>query len=366
MPPLSLYIHIPFCECKCPYCDFYSTAFSAVKADEYTDRLCSLIKKKSELYNRKLKTIYFGGGTPSVLGTDRLTRIMNEIKNDFQLIENCEITLEVNPNTSPLLDYSKLYLSGFNRLSVGLQSSDNFELNTLGRRHTRKDVESTVTNARENGFSNISLDIMIAIPHQTKYSLFKSIEFCKAQKVEHISSYILKYERNTPFYNKYKELQNFSDDDQADFYEFTVEMCESLGYSQYEISNFSFPGYESKHNLTYWHDEEYLGLGPSAHSFINNKRFFYPKSFADFYNDNTVYESDGGSKEEYIMLALRLNEGLIFSNYENRFKENISNDILEKAKVLNQNGLAVSDNKMIKLTTKGMLISNSIITFLLD
>ena len=366
MLPISLYIHIPFCLSKCPYCDFYSIPFSEKNADEFIMHLTSAIRNYSKKYDRKLKTIYFGGGTPSVLGSKKLSSILYEIKKSFNVSCDAEITLEMNPRTESVIDFKELAGSGFNRLSLGLQSANDNELEILNRKHTNEDVKATIEKAKMSGIDNISLDLMIAIPEQTKYSLFRSIEFCKACKVNHISSYILKYEKNTPFFTRIKELQKFDDDDQADFYDFTVKLCESLGFMQYEISNFAIPGYESKHNLTYWHDEEYLGLGPSAHSFIDGKRFYFERSFKSFYEDKTVYEGEGGDENEYIMLALRLKEGLIFDKFKERFNHELPSLLINKAKQLESEGLVNISDTSISLTLKGFLVSNNIITFFLD
>lgn len=366
MKNLSLYIHIPFCDAKCPYCDFYSISNNSEKMEEYINCLNQIIVKYSKIYKRPLKTIYFGGGTPSIIGSDSLCKILDTIKNNFEIINNAEITLEMNPKTKEIINFNDLSVSGFNRLSIGLQSANQNELDILGRRHTIDDVLETVISARNAGFSNISLDLMICIPQQTKISLMNSIEFCKLCNVQHISSYILKYENNTLFHLKEKELQKFTDDDQAEMYEFCVKMLEAYGYKQYEISNFSTPNFESKHNLVYWHDDEYLGLGPSAHSFIDNKRFYYNRTFEDFYNDITYFESEGGDEQEYIMLALRLKEGLVFNKYRNRFNKEINQEIIDKSIKLRELGYVEMDNNHISLTTKGMLISNTIINQLFD
>lgn len=366
MNNIGLYIHIPFCDGKCAYCSFFSKSGTTAELDRYTDELINKTTEWSKTINRTVDTVYFGGGTPSLLGHERLIKILESIKKSFSVTNDAEITLEVNPTSTPKLDFSALRRSGFNRLSIGLQSSDDRELRILGRRHSSDDAKNTVDRAKSGGFDNISLDVMLAIPEQTIETLDKTLEFCASCGVQHISSYILKVEQGTPFYNIKDKLNLFTEDEQADIYEHTVKKLNELGYYQYEISNFSKPGFESRHNLHYWHDEEYLGIGPSAHSFIGNKRFYYGNNFENFYNNEIKYEPDGGSKEEYIMLALRLSEGLIFEKYKKRYNEMISDDLIAAAKILEKNGLCKVSDKAVSLTVKGYLVSNSVIAYLTE
>ena len=366
MKDLGLYIHIPFCDGKCHYCDFFSQCGDEIEFDTYTDRLIKKLKYcKNKYKSYNIKTVYFGGGTPTAIGTERLIKILNSVFENFSVKKDAEITVEMNPVFNNEIDYKKLRNSGFNRLSIGLQSANDNELKILGRRHKSMDVKNTVTNARNAGFDNISLDLMLCIPNQTFKSLVSSIDFCFGLDVEHISVYILKIEENTKFYSIKDKLNLFNDEQQAQMYELAVNTLEKYGYQQYEISNFCKSGYESKHNLIYWRDEEYLGIGPSAHSFINGKRFYYGRSFEDFYSDKIIFESDGGDIEEYIMLALRLKEGLIFEKFQNRFKKPVSDKLIDRAKKLEEKGyLNITDNN-ISLTTKGFLLSNSVISYLI-
>ncbi len=366
MNNIGLYIHIPFCDGKCAYCSFFSKSGTTSEIDRYTDELINRIIEWSKIVKREVDTVYFGGGTPSLLGHERLIKILESIKKSFSVTNDAEITLEVNPTSTSELDFSALRRSGFNRLSIGLQSSDDRELRILGRRHSSDDAKNTVDRAKNGGFNNISLDVMLAIPEQTADTLDKTLEFCASCGVQHISSYILKVEQGTPFYNIKDKLNLFTEDEQADIYEHTVKKLNELGYTQYEISNFSKPGFESRHNLHYWHDEEYLGIGPSAHSFIGNKRLYYDNSFESFYNNEIKYEPDGGSKEEYIMLALRLSEGLIFEKYEQRYHERVSDNLIKAAKDLEKNGLCKISDKAVSLTVKGYLVSNSVIAYLTE
>lgn len=368
MEPIGLYLHIPFCDGKCAYCNFFSRRPHEDDAElnEYTERLIGIIEAWGERIDRPVDTVYFGGGTPSLLGHERLIRILNTIYRSFAISENAEITVEVNPSSTNELDFKLMKQAGFNRLSIGLQSADENELKLLGRRHTVDDARRTVESAQEAGFDNISLDVMLAIPEQTIDSLDATLEFCSSCHVQHISAYILKIEEGTRFAAMKDQLPLFNDDEQAGFYEHTVKKLSSLGYRQYEISNFSVKGRESRHNLHYWHDDEYLGLGPSSHSFIDGKRFYYDSDFQRFYDGFVCKESDGGDSDEYIMLALRLTEGLNFEKYRERFGRPVSERMIASAKKLQQQGLCYVTDTAISLSVKGFLVSNAVIAYLLE
>lgn len=361
---LSIYIHIPFCEQKCPYCDFFSKC-DKTEYDRYSKKLIEAIEFYAEKYKREIVSVYFGGGTPSVIGSKRLCGILDSIKSHFSVCDDAEITLEVNPCSALKLDFSLLRKTGFNRISIGLQSANINELKMLGRKHTAYEVREVVDRAKSCGFNNISLDLMLCVPNQTKSSLTESIKFCKDCDVTHISSYILKFEENTPFYINKEFLDVFSEDSQAQLYLHAVNELEKYGYHQYEISNFSKKGYEGKHNLRYWRDEEYLGLGPSAHSYIDGKRFYYDRSFEDFYNNITVNDGNGGDIEEYIMLSLRLKEGLDLNKLQNKYNLTLDKSFDYKLNKLKAENLIEYDNNIISLTVKGFLVSNSVINYII-
>lgn len=366
MQPFGLYIHIPFCDGKCRYCNFYSVKRDDCAYGAYTDDLCRILTDWSGQIERRVSTVYFGGGTPSLLGHERLIRILNSVKARFDVDPDAEITVEVNPTSSGQLDFAAMREAGFNRLSVGLQSANDNELRILGRRHSAEDARHTVAAAQAAGFDNISLDIMLAIPQQTLDSLEQTLTFCASAGVQHISAYILKIEEGTPFYRERDQLPLFNDEQQAAFYEYTVERLAQLGYRQYEISNFAKDGKESSHNLLYWHDEEYLGAGPSAHSFIAGKRFYYTGSLEEFACGRIIEEGRGGDRDEYIMLALRLTEGLCFERYQERFGEDVSPALLNAATKLKDAGYINLTDKSLSLTVRGFLVSNSIIAYLLE
>lgn len=362
---LGLYIHIPFCKSKCAYCDFYSGKACEKDYDEYVEQLDEKIEYWSKKADRALTSVYIGGGTPSVLGTDRLYGIINHIKNTFSINDNAEVTVEINPDSGKSLDFARLKESGVNRISVGMQSSDEKELKALGRIHSLNDVKLTTRNAKSAGIMNISLDLMLGIPYQTKESLKRSIDFCKSLGVTHISSYILKIEEGTPFYKNRSSIPFPDEDEQSELYLFAVEYLGSLGYEQYEISNFAQKGFESRHNTSYWTLDEYIGIGPSAHSFFNGRRFYYKRDMQSFYRNITVDDGAGGDEEEFIMLSLRLKSGLDFEKYSKRFGKPVPDRILKTAeKYIKMNLMEFVDNR-ISFTPKGFLVSNTIISELI-
>ena len=368
MKPIGLYLHIPFCDGKCAYCNFFSQRPLAGDSElsAYTDHMFDRIKTWGETLDRPVDTVYFGGGTPSLLGHDRLIRILNTVYQSFDVVDHAEITVEVNPSSTDVLDFVQMKQTGFNRLSIGLQSANENELKLLGRHHSAEDARRTVKRAQMARFDNISLDVMLAIPNQTIASLDKTLEFCASCDIQHISSYILKIEEGTRFDAIKDQLPLFTDDEQAVFYEHTVRKLAELGYQQYEISNFSEIGRVSRHNLHYWHDDEYLGIGPSAHSFIDGKRFYYDSDNQRFYENQICDESDGGDSDEYIMLALRLTEGLDFKKFQDRFGQTVSDKMISAAKRLEQQGLCIVNDSAISLTVKGFLVSNAVIAYLLE
>ncbi len=361
MRPIGLYIHIPFCENKCPYCDFYSLKAEIDIMNRYTNMVCETLLNYAKNMELSFDTVYFGGGTPSLLGNKNLSKIMNTIRDNFNLCAS-EVTLEINPTSSAKLDFIRLKDSGINRLSIGVQSAFYEELKELGRKHSVQDAELTIKMAQQTGFNNISLDLMIAVPGQTKSSLKQSIDFCVAQKVQHISAYLLKIEKNTPFYKMQDQLNLKDDDEQAELYLYLVDELDKRGFKQYETSNFAKKSYEGQHNLKYWNAEEYLGIGPSAHSFINGQRFFYPRSLADFLSGKikVVEDGIGGTPEEYAMLRLRLREGLNNKAFKKRFGIDIPRVYFEKASLYQKNGLTYVDENNISFTSKGFLLSNAL------
>lgn len=363
----GIYIHIPFCDGKCPYCDFYSLCGNAPLFDEYTKAVTEALYAWARKTDFTAETVYFGGGTPSLIGADRLVKILNAIKVGFQLSSGAEVTVEVNPTSVGEKFFSQLVSAGFNRLSMGLQSANADELALLGRKHTAQDVTAAVKAARTAGFENISLDLMLGLPNGSADKLKNSINFAASLGVEHISSYILKVEDGTPFAARKIELPD--GDETAEQYLFCVDELAKYGYKQYEISNFAQPNRESKHNLVYWHGEEYLGLGPGAHSFLNGKRFFYPRDIQAFIRgEPPVQDGSGGSFEEYAMLNLRLTDGLQKAECIKKFgaegAEKFSAVLKNTKKCPSK--LISADSERVFFTPQGFLVSNALLIKLLE
>lgn len=363
--PIGLYLHVPFCRSKCPYCDFYSMRADEMQMDAYCAVLEQKITESASTLGYKADTLYIGGGTPSALGADRLCGLVQSAKRAF-LTEDAEITVECNPYRLPPDFFKALANVGVNRVSLGLQSAVTHERRKLGRRATREEVETTVKAAQNAGISNISLDVMLGIPQQTEMSLSKTLDFCLALGVPHISAYLLKIEEQTPFARLRETLDLPDDDTAADLY---LQMCETLeqaGLSQYEISNFARAGFESRHNLKYWRCEPYLGLGPAAHSFLNGKRFYFPRDLEGFLRGcPPIADGTGGDFTEYAMLSLRLREGLRELAVQARFGHPIPKELYAKCAPLAAHGLLIADEQGIRLTRNGFLISNSILAEIL-
>lgn len=369
MKNIGLYLHIPFCKSKCPYCDFYSFLTNEDDKIAYVNALKNTISLSYNTLNSadicKADTLYIGGGTPSVLLSEQLSELISLAKSTF-LTDDAEITVECNPYGLTEEYVKRLAFTGVNRISMGLQSAVDTERRQLGRLSTQKTVENAVNFTKRAGIENISLDVMLGIPDQTEKSLNETISFCLNQDISHISGYILKLEENTIFY-KNRSKYNFPDDDlTADLY---LQLCESLeakGIYQYEISNFSKAGFESRHNLKYWHCEEYLGIGPSAHSFLNGKRFYFPRNIKGFISSPAITEDGlGGDFCEYAMLALRLTEGLSDDKVRERFGHPIPSQLKKKSQIFIKNGLMEQAGDSLHLTRQGFLLSNSILAEIL-
>ncbi len=359
--PIGIYIHIPFCLKKCDYCNFYSVSRTELISD-YVEKAIKEITRWGGQTARHVSSIYFGGGTPSVLDGKQFDLLVNAVYKNFAVEKNAEITAEINPadNLSSLLhDFKK---SGCNRLSIGLQSGNDDELKMLGRRHTLADGIAAVETARKSGFDNISLDLMTSLPFSTPKTLENSLYAVLSLCPEHISTYMLKLEDGTVLHKKQSELILPDDDTAAKEYMQVHNVLTAHGYEHYEISNFAKAGFESRHNSLYWDCGEYLGIGPAAHSFLDGKRFYYKNSLDEFLNNpTTVFDGVGGGQDEYIMLRLRLKKGISNTEFLKRYTVALPNGIFDKAKLYEKNGLCRIVNDNISLTPEGMLVSNSII-----
>ena len=363
MNSLGIYFHVPFCGKKCGYCDFYSVKYSRELACGYVDAVLRNIRNYSDS-NYIVDTIYFGGGTPSLLNAEQIEKILSETSNSFHIAENPEITLEANPNTLNSEKLRDLHNIGINRLSFGVQSLVDKELKFLGRSHDSKRALTAVYDAYNAGFENISCDLMIGIPMQTHESMKYSISGLAELPIQHISAYILKTEKGTPF--DCNEIKNILPDEDftSELYLEMVRLMEEHGFIQYEVSNFSKPGFESKHNCRYWKCLDYLGIGPGAHSCFKGKRFAAEKNLRLFIDScvqpNFITDETPCGFEERAMLRLRLRDGLnIGETGSHRF------EIEKKIPRLVEAGYAEFNGTTLSLTPKGFLMSNSIIGYLI-
>lgn len=366
MSPIGIYIHIPFCKSKCPYCDFYSAPANEQTKRDYTRRVCEELRRWKTRLPLTADTLYFGGGTPSQLGGENIAEIITQARELFGL-ENAEITMECNPSDDLETLLPAAANAGLNRVSMGLQSALHSERLALGRRATPQDVLRGIAAARRCGVDNISLDLMLAIPGQTCETLRESVYFCASSGASHISAYLLKIEEGTLFFSIKEKLRLPDEDETCEMYLSACDMLNARGFKQYEISNFSIPGKESRHNLKYWNGEEYLGIGPAAHSFLGGRRFYYPRSLPDFLSGALapVPDGSGGSFEEYAMLRLRLSEGLTENGVSERFGHSIPQAMRRRCAPFVKGGLVLEDEIGIRFTKDGFLLSNTLIGELL-
>jgi len=362
---LSIYVHIPFCARKCNYCAFYSLpgCGEQIKRD-YADALIRQINAFQT--DKTVRTVYFGGGTPPVLGAQRLLSVFETIKNNFLLSADCEITVEVNPGSVKPDELTLLREAGFNRLSVGMQSAVDSELKILGRQYTRAHFQTIMESAQSAGFENRSVDVMFGIPGQTKESLQESLRFALGLGAAHISIYNLTIEEGTPFFRQKDVLGLPDEETESEMYDLICETMQKAGFHHYEISNFALSGFESKHNLHYWACGRYAGFGAAAHSYYNGKRFSnvsdvekYIALAGDDYYAPTDYEKQpfltkDDQKEEYILLGLRTSKGI-----------KADKTLLDKCKKYVEHGYAQVRNGYLSLTDKGYRISNYFISELI-
>ncbi len=373
MKNLSLYLHIPFCKKKCAYCDFVSLAKSPEYQHNYISALIKEIEKSrvlASLYN--IDTVYIGGGTPSFLSEESIDNLLKAIHKNFKLDNVREFTFECNPES---LDESKLRLLkkyAINRISLGLQSTDEYELIFLRRSHNFETFLNSYKLIRQVGFKNVSIDLMFAIPTQTIASFSKSLEKVVSLEPEHISCYSLIIEENTLMNRWLNEgkISAFDDDTYVDMYRFMINFLNKSGYSQYEISNFAKSGFESLHNSAYWIRQDYLGLGVAAHSLINNGRFSNVTNVDEYMlrllESKSPTDLDSLEKltnhdilNERIFLGLRMNTGIELSDFEQ------IDGFYEKCIKLKNLGLIEFFEKRIRLTQKGRELSNSVFSELM-
>lgn len=362
MTAAGLYIHVPFCASKCPYCDFYSVAYRAQTARDYTDAVCrSMLQYPADT---QIDTIYFGGGTPSILPPSLLAQMISAARAHFFVADGTEITLEVNPNTATEKNLTAWKEIGINRLSFGVQSCHDDELRAIGRKHTAQQALSAVERASQL-FARISCDLMLGIPAQTAQSLERSVALLIDLPVEHISAYLLSIEPGTPFDCDAVRAEAADEEKMTALYLHLSQLLEAKGFTRYEISNFARTGAESRHNLKYWQCVPYIGLGPASHSCFGGKRYAVPADLGAFcaaemppreITDETCFDW-----EERVMLGLRLREGICLSD----FAQKDASALKKRAEALQKAGYLTCADGRIALTTAGILVSNSVIAHLL-
>lgn len=373
---ISIYIHIPFCVRKCLYCDFLSFSATAEVYETYVNALIKeLIYRSPDYFEYEVESVFFGGGTPSVLPGKDIRRIMETINTHYDVSPDCETTIEINPGTVTEFDgkLDEYKACGINRLSIGLQSANDSELQALGRIHTVADFEKLWALAHMKGFDNCNIDIMSAVHTQTVESYLNTLEYvCSLEeRPTHISAYSLIVEENTPYATM--NLMLPSEDDERKMYSLTKERLSKYGYRRYEISNYSLPGYECYHNTVYWKRGNYVGFGLGASSMVENIRWKntpYLQNYID--EDFDHFESEVLSREsqmeEFMFLGLRMSEGVTVSEFENYFNKSFPKqyfDVVEKNKKLGL--IEVYNNDRIMLTDKGISVSNIIFSnFLID
>ncbi len=365
---IGIYIHIPFCIRKCPYCDFYSVPDNEELKEQYVSALCrNILAYKGR--HIPADTVYFGGGTPSLMSVMQTERILSACGEAFDL-HSPEITLEANPCTVNAKKLSDLRKIGINRLSIGIQSSQNGELEFLGRLHDYYTAEKAVTAAYKSGFDNISGDLMLGLAGQSMKSLDKTLDAMTSLPLSHISAYMLKIETGTKFDCDAVRNSVADEDTVCDMYLRTVDKLTRKGFEQYEISNFAKGNKHSRHNLKYWQCEEYLGFGTAAHSYFDDTRFFCPPNVKDYidlpFQQRIVTEKNPDKAEEYIMLGLRLKRGISIEKAKELKSIEFAQTLIKKASLLSEKGLCEICGDAISLTPKGFLVSNGIISHLLN
>ena len=368
---LELYLHIPFCVSKCKYCDFLSAPSGEEQRQIYVERLCRRIRYWSDVihnYGYEIVSIFVGGGTPSILTEAQITQVFEAVYESFPIREDAEITLEMNPGTDvkdKLPVYRKL---GINRLSMGLQSADNKELKCLGRIHTYEDFRQVYQWAREAGFTNVNVDLMSAIPGQTLESYVDTLRKVADLEPEHISAYSLIIEEGTPFCERYGEgrhAEELPDEDtERQMYVRTREILEDYGYHRYEISNYAKDGYECRHNLGYWDRKEYLGLGAGASSLMDHIRWKEPDHIGPSTGlvlgerEDFTRLSRKDEMEEFMFRGLRKIKGVSEQDFYKSFKVSMDEEYKDNIENLIKEGLLVREEDRIRLTDRGIDLSN--------
>lgn len=369
MKDIGIYIHIPFCVKKCGYCDFVSYCDKSNLIEKYIEKLKEEIQSNLNNKEYKIKTIYIGGGTPSSIYSKHIVDILNTVKGSvgsaaFGNNSEIEITIELNPGTvteDKLLDYKK---AGINRLSIGLQETNNELLKQIGRIHSYEEFEETYNLARKIGFQNINVDLMIGLPNQRIANIKESLNKIIKLNPEHISVYSLILEEGTKLYKEHEEnkIELPDEEQERNMYWYVKNILENNGYIHYEISNFARKGYESKHNTSCWNQEEYIGVGVNAHSYVDGVRYSNTENLEEYIKDfnKIIHEQQSveDKQKEYMLLGLRKTAGVSIQNFKNKFGENPIFLFRNELSKLVEEELLEVDGDVIKLTNKGLDLAN--------
>lgn len=367
----GVYLHVPFCISKCPYCDFCS--FPGSSGEDREHYVSALLREIAErdFPRRNTTSVYFGGGTPSLLSLSQFSVILTALAARYPIARDAEITFEMNPATADREKLRALRSLGFNRVSIGCQSAFESELSALGRAHGAKEIFEAYEDVLAVGFSNVNIDLMYGIPRQTVGSFHETLKTVVSMVPDHISAYGLILEEGTPFFSRRNELGLPGEDAEADMYALASETLRGSGYRHYEISNYARPGYECRHNLLYWRQGEYAGYGLSASSHINGVRTTNTRDLAAYLaapasaiSEKTVING-ADAEYEYTMLALRLAEGVDEAYFRRRFGHGFKTAYAKKLAPYFARGLLVSDGKRTALTDEGLYVSSALLRDLL-
>ncbi|HLI78389.1 MAG TPA: radical SAM family heme chaperone HemW [Candidatus Binataceae bacterium] len=374
----SLYLHIPYCQAKCPYCDFNSHAATAWPEEDYTRALIVEMTRRAQeraFKSESVSTIFFGGGTPSLFQPSSIAKILDAAQNTFGIERDAEITLEANPGTVDLEKMRGFRSSGINRISFGAQSFNDTTLKFLGRIHNAEQTREAARMAHRAGFARVNLDLIFAVPGQTRADVLHDIGEATALEPDHISAYNLTFEEGTVFFSEMRhgKIRPLESDEQAEMYAAVREELPRRGYAMYEISNYAQTGRECRHNLTYWHNETYLGLGAGAHSFARDgaggRRWWNernPARYIALTTESGVAETGSESVApktsmgEFVFLNLRLREGFALADFDTRFATSFENAFGSRTARLFEGGLLENREDRIRLTERGLELADSV------
>ncbi|HKC64363.1 MAG TPA: radical SAM family heme chaperone HemW [Pyrinomonadaceae bacterium] len=373
MKPAGIYIHIPFCRARCSYCDFATGTYESALAERYVRAVASEIRNFQSTVERiEADTIYFGGGTPSLLKPAQVSAILDAVRERFTLASDVEVTMEMNPGTLTLDALKEFRALGINRASYGAQTFDDSELKRLGRTHTAEDVRHTLTLLREAAFTNVSFDLIAGLPAQTLCTWSRNLDEALALRPEHLSFYLLEVHESTPLADQIRRGAQPSPDDDlaAEMYRMMLNRASTAGYEHYEISNLCRSGFQSRHNTKYWTVDAVFGFGSSAHSYDGSRTRWSNERDAARYTMliehdrtavvETIELDERSARAESIFLGLRLMRGIDLTEYRARFGQDLRDEYAADLERLSDAGLITFDSDLMKLTATGALLSNEV------